>query len=115
MISSGPSDRSYLHSALSFLLASGAADQAQAWQQADNNTRTSLKQKYSEAGIKIIVSAFGSTETPTTSKENPTTVASQMASWVKQYGVDGIDVDWEVSRLFFLHRHATNAHELMMG
>ena len=53
----------------------------------------------SEAGIKIIVSAFGSTETPTTSKENPTTVASQMASWVKQYGVDGIDVDWEVSRL----------------
>ena len=115
MIFSGPSDRSYLHSALSFLLASGAADQAQAWQQADNSTRTSLKQKYSETGIKIIVSAFDSTETPTASKENPTTVASQVASWVKQYGMDGIDVDWEVSRLFSLHGRADNARELMMG
>lgn len=62
----------------------------------ENSSRTSLKQKYSESGIKIIVSAFGSTETPTTSKEDPTSVAMKMASWVKQYDVDGIDVDWEV-------------------
>lgn len=85
-----------MYSALSFLLASGAADQAQAWEQMDSGKRTSLKQKYSDAGIKVIVSAFGSTEKPTTTKEDPTSVASQMAAWVKKYNVDGIDVDWEV-------------------
>ena len=62
----------------------------------DSDKRTSMKQKYSDAGIKVIVSAFGSTEKPTTTKEDPTSIASQMAAWVKKYNVDGIDVDWEV-------------------
>lgn len=91
-------EKSNLHfsSALSFLLASGAADEAAVWEQMDSSSRTQLKQKYADAGIKIIVSAFGSTETPTTSGTDAKTCASQMASWVKQYGLDGIDVDWEV-------------------
>lgn len=80
------------------MLAKGPADQAQAWAQLDNATRASTLSKYKAAGIKVIVSAFGSTETPTTSGEDPTQVANMMASWVKQYGLDGIDVDYEVRK-----------------
>ncbi|EJC98495.1 glycoside hydrolase, partial [Fomitiporia mediterranea MF3/22] len=81
--------------ALSFLLSTGAADQAMAWQQLDDNTRKSLKSKYESAGIKVIVSAFGATETPTTAGADATKVANDMANWVKKYNVDGIDVDYE--------------------
>lgn len=42
-----------------------------------------------------MVSAFGSTETPTTSGADPTTLAQTMAAWVKKYSLDGIDVDYE--------------------
>ncbi|KAH8110972.1 chitinase [Phellopilus nigrolimitatus] len=72
--------------ALSFLLSTGALDE---------NTRNELKSKYNAAGIKVVVSAFGSTETPTTAGADATKVAGDMATWVKQYGLDGIDVDYE--------------------
>ncbi|THH04521.1 hypothetical protein EW145_g5462 [Phellinidium pouzarii] len=85
----------YSLSALSFLLTTGAADQAETWATLDSSTRTKLKKTYNAAGIKVIVSAFGSTETPTTSGKDPVAVAKQMASWVKKYGLDGIDVDYE--------------------
>lgn len=62
----------------------------------DSSKRQQLKQTYANAGIKIIVSAFGSTETPTTSGTDAKSCASQMASWVKSNDLDGIDVDWEV-------------------
>ncbi|KAH8109501.1 chitinase [Phellopilus nigrolimitatus] len=81
--------------ALSFLLSTGAVDQAQGWAQLDENTRNELKSKYNAAGIKVVVSAFGSTETPTTAGADATKVAGDMATWVKQYGLDGIDVDYE--------------------
>ncbi|KAJ4474881.1 putative chitinase [Lentinula aciculospora] len=82
---------------MSFLLSSGAADMAMAWQTLSASQRSTIKQQYQAAGIKLLVSAFGSTETPTTSGMDATQVASQMAAWVKQYGVDGIDVDYEDS------------------
>jgi chitinase len=44
-----------------------------------------------------MVSAFGSTDTPTTSGEDPTKLAETMAAWVKKYNLDGIDVDYEAS------------------
>ncbi|KAJ3780893.1 hypothetical protein GGU11DRAFT_847281 [Lentinula aff. detonsa] len=61
----------------SFLLSSGASDMVMAWQ-----TLTSSQW--------LPVSALGSTETPTTSGEDPEQLASTTAAWVKQYGVDGI-------------------------
>ena len=42
-----------------------------------------------------MVSAFGATDTPTSNGQDPTALAQQMASWVKQYNLDGIDVDYE--------------------
>ncbi|KAN0078083.1 carbohydrate-binding module family 5 protein [Tylopilus felleus] len=81
--------------AITFLLTSGAADQAQNWQELTADQRSSYISEYNEAGISLIVSAFGSTETPTSSGVDPTSAASTVADWVIQYGVNGIDVDYE--------------------
>ncbi|KZT54424.1 carbohydrate-binding module family 5 protein [Calocera cornea HHB12733] len=77
---------------LSFLMASGAVDQAQNWEELDAATRSTIKSEYAAAGIKLMVSAFGSTDTPTSSGDDPTTTANNIAAWVIEYGVD---VDYE--------------------
>lgn len=80
---------------LSFLTASGAVDQAQEWASLDSTTRSTIKAAYKAAGVSLMVSAFGSTETPTSSGTDPTSAAQTMAAWVQQYDLDGIDVDYE--------------------
>ncbi|KAJ7760581.1 glycoside hydrolase superfamily [Mycena metata] len=40
-------------------------------------------------------SAFGSDDQPTTGGSNPVTLANTMANWVIEFGLDGIDVDYE--------------------
>lgn len=61
----------------------------------DAATRQSIKSSYNAAGVKLIVSAFGSTETPTSSGDDPVDTANTMAAWIKQYDLDGIDIDYE--------------------
>jgi chitinase len=85
-----------MDSALSFWLTSGAADMALGWEQLSDMERTSYIQEYNAAGISLIVSAFGATEEPTSSGANSTVVARNLASWVLQYGIQGVDVDYEV-------------------
>jgi len=80
---------------LSFLLLSGAADQALAWTLLDNTTRTASKSVFSNAGIKLMVSAFGSTDVPVSAGADAVTTANSMAAWVQQWSLDGIDVDFE--------------------
>ena len=60
-----------------------------------NEIAVELKGKYNAAGIKVIVSAFGSTDIPTTSGADPTKTANDFAKWVIQNNLDGIDVDYE--------------------
>ncbi|KAI0657979.1 glycoside hydrolase [Cubamyces menziesii] len=81
--------------ALSFLLTSGPADKALEWTQLSASDRSTVKSQYSSAGISLIVSAFGSTDAPTSSGANPTSTANTMAAWVKEFDLDGIDVDYE--------------------
>ena len=38
----------------------------------------------------------GSTDTPTTTGADPVATANTMAAWVKQFKLDGVDVDYEV-------------------
>ena len=83
-------------SALSFLLTSGAADQALEWEELTDADRSSYKSQYSAAGISLIVSAFGATDSPTSSGADAATTANTIAAWVKQYQLDGVDVDYEV-------------------
>ena len=82
--------------ALSFLLIEGAWDKAEEWASLTAAQRTSIKSQYAAAGIKLLVSAFGSTDVPTTSGADPIATANAMAAWVKKYNLDGIDVDYEV-------------------
>ena len=69
------------------------ADQALAFTQLDDATRQSVITNYHNAGIALMVSAFGATDAPTGS--DPVATANNMAAFVKQYGLDGIDVDYE--------------------
>ncbi|KAJ7180661.1 glycoside hydrolase family 18 protein [Mycena filopes] len=80
---------------LSFLLVEGAWDKAAEWTELSAADRATIKAQYNAAGIKLMVSAFGSTDQPTTSGLNPVTLATTMANWVIQWGLDGIDVDYE--------------------
>ncbi|KAF8588809.1 glycoside hydrolase family 18 protein [Ramaria rubella] len=81
--------------ALSFFLINGVADKAQEWAQLTSTERSSIKAQYEEAGIKLLVSAFGATESPTTNHADPVATANMMAAFVIQYDLDGIDVDYE--------------------
>jgi hypothetical protein len=83
-------------SALSFWLTSGPVDQADEWTLIDNATRASYLTSYHDAGISIIVSAFGSTDAPTTDGYDPVTVANNLAAFVLEYNLDGVDIDYEV-------------------
>ncbi|KAI0047160.1 glycoside hydrolase family 18 protein [Auriscalpium vulgare] len=80
---------------LSFLLLSGPADQAVEWTLISASDRATIKSQYAAAGIKLLVSAFGSTDAPTSEGADPVATANTMAAWVKQYDLDGIDVDYE--------------------
>ncbi|EKM50458.1 glycoside hydrolase family 18 protein [Phanerochaete carnosa HHB-10118-sp] len=81
--------------ALSFLLIEGAWDKAEEWASLSASQRSSLKSQYEAAGIKLIVSAFGSTDAPASTGADPVATANTMAAWVIQYDLDGIDVDFE--------------------
>ncbi|EIN12384.1 glycoside hydrolase family 18 protein [Punctularia strigosozonata HHB-11173 SS5] len=80
---------------LSFLLTEGAFDKAEEWTQLTAAERTSVKAEYAAAGIKLMVSAFGSTDAPTSTGADPVGVANTFAAWVKEFDLDGIDVDYE--------------------
>ncbi|KAF5361886.1 hypothetical protein D9756_002352 [Leucocoprinus leucothites] len=69
--------------------------QAYEWTTLTASQRSSIKSQYAAAGIKLIVSVFGSTDVPTTVRADPVATANTMAAWVKQYNLDGIDVDYE--------------------
>ena len=90
-----PLSQGYNVVALSFLTCKGAVDQAGNWAALPAGTKSAKKNEYHKAGIKIIASAFGATDTPTTAGVNAVTTANTMAKWVKTNGLDGIDVDYE--------------------
>jgi hypothetical protein len=104
----------YNYVVLSFwLYPSGPTDAAQLWAAPSNYfgttsvfgstdaaIRANLKAIYSSHGIKLMVSAFGSTQTPTSSGFDPKISATQLASFVTAYNLDGVDIDWEDTAAF---------------
>ncbi|KAL1939933.1 hypothetical protein VTO73DRAFT_9633 [Trametes versicolor] len=80
---------------LSFLLVSGAADQAAAWAALSDDTKAAIKTEYNAAGVSVIVSAFGATDAPTSGGADPVATANTMAQFVLDNQLDGIDVDYE--------------------
>ena len=69
--------------------------QAEEWAALPASQRSSLKSQYEKAGIKLIVSLFGSTDAPTSTGADPIDTANTMAAFVKKYDLDGVDVDYE--------------------
>jgi len=45
--------------------------------------------------MKVLMSAFGATENPTSLGYDPTTTCSAVANFVVQNNLDGVDIDWE--------------------
>jgi len=83
--------------AITFWRPNGAVDQAENWAGLDVATRTLALTSYRAAGIKTVVSAFGAQFFPTSGSPalDPTQTADQLAAWVIQYGLDGVDIDYE--------------------
>ncbi|KAI0675175.1 glycoside hydrolase [Trametes maxima] len=80
---------------LSFLMVSGPADQAKAWELLTDAQKAAIKNEYNAAGVSLIVSAFGATDAPTSGRADPVATANWMAQWVLDNQLDGIDVDYE--------------------
>jgi hypothetical protein len=59
-----------------------------------------LKANYSNAGIKLLVSAFGATENPTSSEYDVYDCARKLADFVNNNNLDGVDIDWEDTPAF---------------
>ena len=83
----------FLTSNIAFLLSSGPADQVAKWAALPADQRQQLKQQYNGAGVSLVVSAFGETDHPTSL--DPATVANNLAQFVLNNDLDGIDVDYE--------------------
>ncbi|KAJ3011826.1 UNVERIFIED_CONTAM: hypothetical protein HDU68_001495 [Siphonaria sp. JEL0065] len=79
----------------SFWLTTGPRDAALHWTLLDEATRRSYLDAYHFTGKVIMVSAFGATENPTSDKLDPVQTAKNLAAFVKQYGFDGADIDYE--------------------
>jgi GH18 family chitinase len=74
----------------------GPFDNALLWTQLSASQRSKIKSQYNAAGIKLAVSAFGSTDKPTTQGYEPVALANKLSKFVKDYNLDGVDIDYEV-------------------
>lgn len=91
---------------------SGAVDAATVWSNplyyigagtfgdTKEQIQTTLKANYTNAGTKLLVSAFGATENPTSQGDDPVLVGQQLAAFVNSNMLDGVDIDWEDTPAF---------------
>lgn len=49
---------------------------------------------YNDKGIKLLISAFGATEFPTSAGKDPIVTANSLGDFVLKNNVDGVDIDW---------------------
>ena len=63
----------------------------------NNNTEVQLgvKKAYNDAGVKILISAFGATQFPTTYYVSPVECGYALGKFVLDNHLDGADIDWE--------------------
>nr|VWO94730.1 Lmo1883 protein [Ganoderma boninense] len=84
---------------LAFLQYDGAHDQAENWAKLSVSQRQKLKEEYNDAGIALLVTAFGADDLPATAGHDPVATAESMAQFVQGNQLDGIDVDFEEVQL----------------
>jgi len=54
-----------------------------------------LKKIYNDNNIRVLISAFGSTEFPTTAGIDPYTCGYSLGRFVRNNNLDGVNIDWE--------------------
>lgn len=96
-----------------WLVQQGPYDVAELWTELSASQRSQIKAEYKAAGITLAVSAFGSTDTPTTDGYDPVDLANRLSAFVKDYDLDGVDIDYEVRilRLLGFHRSIDDNHK----
>lgn len=67
-------------------------DIAAVWTTIEESTRQQILADYHAAGKTLRVSVLGSSDYPLKYGGDPTTIAQKVASFVNQYGLDGVDV-----------------------
>jgi GH18 family chitinase len=82
------------HSILSVYFFDQAKDKAGQWQNFANKQQ--YVKDYHNSGIKVMVTVGGGTVTPTTSNWDAATAAKNVAQFVTNNYLDGVDLDWEV-------------------
>lgn len=98
----------YNYLAFAFWMSGGPADIALIWAnpvkyfgaesqfgKTNQEIQLNLKKKYNDAGIKVMISAFGATEFPTTAGKDPVATAKSLGNFVLANHLDGVDIDWE--------------------
>jgi chitinase len=62
----------------------------------DETAQLSIKAMYKAACAKLMVSAFGPGDAPTTLNKDPIAMANTIGQWVLDNNLDGVDVDYQV-------------------
>ncbi len=78
----------------------GAVDVADFWSGLSSAQQAAVVADYTAAGITLMVSAFGSTDAPTSSGEDPAACAQRLAAFVKDNSLAGVDIDYEDNAAF---------------
>jgi hypothetical protein len=60
----------------------------------NGQVQKAVRKRYNDAGVKILVSAFGSTEFPTSRGMNATDCGIRLGKYVNENNLDGADADW---------------------
>ena len=56
--------------------------------------QAAIRKKFNDNGVKLLVSAFGGTEHPTSANQDPKECGHKLGSWILNNNLDGVDVDW---------------------
>jgi len=65
------------------------------WGKSNAEVQTAWRNIYHAHNVKVLVSAFGSTDFPTSRGVDPVACGQQLAKFVKDNNLDGVDLDWE--------------------
>jgi len=90
----------YNHVLLAFWLNGGPADMCQAWAALDDATKDKYLNAYHNAGMRVMASAFGATEMPTSAGADAAATANKFGDWIIANKLDGGDADYEDTAAF---------------
>lgn len=80
---------------LAFWESGGPTAASSSWASLSDDKRQSILNDYHDKGIAVMVSAFGAADSVIGKKKDPVKLAQDLAGWVNQHGLDGVDVDLE--------------------